>query len=175
VRENGGRVYPNGPEFTLLIDLKENWQTLYPALRVVLENYADMLTTFRNDVERTNAITVIISGYRSETMFRGETVRYAALDGALNDLEKHPSPLLVPWISADWKSVFHWNGYGTMSAAEWQRLNFIVRQAHEQGRQVRFWDAPDFPNCWRTLRAADVDLINTDDLAGMEKFFEQEN
>src|SRR5262245_6399671 len=30
-RANGGRVYPGGPEFTLLIDLKTDWQTTYPA------------------------------------------------------------------------------------------------------------------------------------------------
>ena len=30
VRKNGGRVYANGPEFTLLIDLKSDWRTIYP-------------------------------------------------------------------------------------------------------------------------------------------------
>src|SRR5215510_7968791 len=33
VKKNGGRVYPNGPEFTLLIDLKSDWHNIYPALR----------------------------------------------------------------------------------------------------------------------------------------------
>ncbi len=58
-----------------------------------------------------------------------------------------------------------------MPAMERQRLDSIVRLAHEQGRLVRFWNAPDFPNFWRTMRAANVDWINTDDLAGAEKFF----
>ncbi len=39
VRKNGGRVFPDGPEFTLLIDLKQDWRTLYPPLRAVLTNY----------------------------------------------------------------------------------------------------------------------------------------
>ncbi len=167
VVNNGGQVFPNGPEFTLLIDLKQDWRTLYPALRATL-------TTFRDGVKQTNAILVIITGKRGETMFTGKTIRYAALDGSLPDLKTNPSPLLVPWISADWRSVFHWNGSGAMPAAERQQLNSIVRRAHEQGRQVRFWDAPDFPNFWRTARAAGVDLINTDDLAGAGKFFEEE-
>src|SRR5579859_5857884 len=36
VKKNGGRVYPNGPEVTLLIDLKSDWPQIYPALRKVL-------------------------------------------------------------------------------------------------------------------------------------------
>ncbi|MDE3066866.1 MAG: phosphatidylinositol-specific phospholipase C/glycerophosphodiester phosphodiesterase family protein [Verrucomicrobiota bacterium] len=175
VEKNGGRVYPNGPEFTLLIDLKQDWHTLYPPLRAVLTHYADILTTYRDGVKRTGAIRVIITGDRSETMFAGEAIRYAALDGSLRDLKTDPSPLLVPWISADWTRVFHWNGHGAMPPAEWRRLTAIVRQAHAQHRLVRFWGAPDFPDFWRTLRAAGVDLINTDHLAGLERFFEQRN
>ena len=37
VRRNGGRVYPQGPEVTLLIDLKSEWPEIYPVLRRVLE------------------------------------------------------------------------------------------------------------------------------------------
>lgn len=174
VRKNGGRVYRGGPEFTLLIDLKQDWRTLYPPLRAALTNYADMLTTFHDGVKRTRAVLVIITGDRSETMFAGEPVRYAALDGSLRDLKTNPSPLLVPWISADWKDVFDWNGKGVMPSTEQKRLDSIVQRAHEQGRLVRFWGAPDFPNFWRTLRAAGVDLINTDHLAGLERFFRKE-
>lgn len=173
VRKNGGRVYANGPEFTLLIDLKQDWQILYPPLRTVLTNYADMLTTFHGQVKETNAITVIITGSRSAKMFSGEKVRWAARDGSLDDLKNDPSPLLVPWISVDWKSIFHWKGSGTMPPDELRHLDSIVYQAHEQGRLVRFWDAPDFPNFWRTMRTENVDLINTDDLPGAEKFFKE--
>src|ERR1700748_3648711 len=30
IKANGGRVYTNGPEFTLLIDLKQSWKVIYP-------------------------------------------------------------------------------------------------------------------------------------------------
>jgi len=46
VKKNRGRVYPGGPEFTLLIDLKTDWHAIYPVLRQVLNNYTDVLTTF---------------------------------------------------------------------------------------------------------------------------------
>jgi hypothetical protein len=42
-----------------------------------------------------------------------------------------------------------------------------VDQAHEQGRRIRFWAAPDTPEGWRELYQAGVDLLNTDDLSGL--------
>ena len=45
VAQNGGRVYPNGPPVLLFIDLKTNGPKTYAALRPVLEEYRDMLTT----------------------------------------------------------------------------------------------------------------------------------
>lgn len=170
VKKNGGRVYPDGPEFTLLIDLKSNWQTNYPALRAVLTNYADMLTTFRDGAKQTNAVMIVVSGSRDRKMFDGETTRYAAFDGELSDLDTNPSRHFAPWISGRWGSSFSWRGEGPMPEAEKQKLAGLIERAHEQGRRVRFWGAPDHRGFWEMLRAARVDLINTDDLAGLQKF-----
>jgi hypothetical protein len=173
VQKNHGRVFPNGPEFTLLVDMKEDWKTLYPALRSVLTNYADILTTFQNGVKHTNAVLVIISGNRDLNMFDGESLRYAAYDGDLKDLgQNHPSTL-IPWISSNWKTQFSWNGRGTMPETESHKLQTIVAQAHAEHFRLRFWGAPDNLNSWKTLSAASVDLINTDNLAGVQKFFQE--
>ncbi|MSU60236.1 MAG: hypothetical protein EXS35_19045 [Pedosphaera sp.] len=173
VKRNGGHVFTNGPEFTLLIDIKTSWTNTYPVLRAALTNYADVLTTFRAGAKQTNAITVIISGNRSREMFAGEAVRYAAYDGTLADLGSSVPLDLIPWISADWKRQFAWDGNGSMPDAGRKKLREIVTQAHDHGRQVRFWAAPDVPACWTELRAAGVDLINTDDLAGLADFFKR--
>lgn len=170
VKRNGGRVYPNGPECTLLVDLKTDWQTTYPALRTVLTNYAAALTTFRDGAKLTNAITVIISGSRAKEMFAGETVRFAAYDGTLADLDSSAPADLIPWISASWAPSFGWRGKDEMPEAEAARLKSIVTKAHAQGRRVRFWGAPDNAAFWRTMHDAGVDLINTDDLPGLAVF-----
>ncbi len=170
VKQHGGRVHPKGPEFTLLIDLKSNWKTTYPVLRAVLTNYADMLTTFSNDVKHTNAVMVVISGSRDRNMFAGETLRYAAFDGELSDLDTNPSAHFAPWVSARWGGSFSWRGTGEMPDEEMAKLRQIVSRAHDQGRRVRFWGAPDTLNFWRTLHSAKVDLINTDNLAGLQSF-----
>lgn len=170
VKRNGGRVYRGGPEVTLLIDLKHDWHVLYPALRAVLVKYADILTTFRNGRKEANAVLVIISGNHSLDMLDGETVRYAALDGVLATLNSDVPASLVPWISAQWGRAFKWRGEGAMPEGELARLKEIVAKAHQQGRRVRFWGAPDQPVFWAMLRDAGVDLINTDSLPGLEKF-----
>ena len=170
VKRNGGHVYAGGPEFTLLVELKSDWQTSYPVLRKILEGYAPMLTTFRPGVIETNAIRVIITGHRSKDMFAGESVRYAAMDGDLADLETGAPAALIPWISSNWSASFKWRGSGPMPEADKLKLQPIVAKAHQQGRRVRFWGAPDQAVFWGEMLANGVDLINTDDLEGAREF-----
>jgi hypothetical protein len=173
VARNGGRVFTNGPEFTLMIDLKTAWTNTYPALRSVLADYAELLTRFRNGATQTNAVRVVISGNRSLEMFAGETIRHAAYDGTLADLDSTAGADLIPWMSANWTANFTWRGQGEMPEFEQARLKEIVTKAHAKGRRVRFWGAPDRKEFWQAMRAAGVDLINTDDLAGLSRFLSE--
>jgi glycerophosphoryl diester phosphodiesterase len=103
-------------------------------------------------------------------MFDGETIRYAAYDGQLTELDSKESPSLIPWISASWSATFKWRGAGELPSDEKQKLAEIVAKAHQHGRRVRFWGAPDQPVFWREMQAQGVDLINTDDLPGLQQF-----
>jgi hypothetical protein len=170
VKKNGGHVYPGGPEFTLLVELKSDWHTSYPVLRGILKQYAGMLTTFRAEAKETNAIRVIITGNRAKEMFDDEAIRYASMDGDLADLDSGAPADLIPWISSNWGQSFKWRGSGTIPEADQRKLKDIVAKAHQQGRRVRFWGAPDQPVFWSEILADGVDLINTDDLDGAQKF-----
>lgn len=175
VRQNGGRVYPDGPQFTLLVDVKSDAEETYETLRQVLKEYEEILTTFGPDGQQDGAIVVIISGNRSREMMASETVRYAAYDGRLEDLESGDAATLIPLISDKWTSHFFWKGNGDMPERERQKLRDIVEAAHQQGQRVRFWETPDNRSkareaVWRELVLAGVDLINTDDLAGLQQF-----
>ena len=162
------------PPLTLLIDVKSDAEKTYVALRGVLENYADILTRFETNSIRTNAVIVILSGNRAEAVLRAEPVRFAALDGRLPDLESNPPVALVPLVSDNWSKEFKWRGEGPMPEAERTQLRELVARAHAQGRRLRLWNAPDNANGWRELRAAGVDLLNTDKLAGLEQFLRGE-
>jgi hypothetical protein len=170
VTKNGGRVYRGGPEVTLLIDIKTDGKTMYPVLRETLGRYSGMLCTFEGYKKRNNAIMVIITGNRSREMFAGESLRLAALDGQLEDLDSNLPATLIPWISANWSRTFTWQGTGDFPQAEKAKLKAIVDKAHQQERRVRFWGAPDNEPFWRELIENGVDLINTDDLEGAQRF-----
>ncbi len=171
VKQNGGRVFKNGPEFTLLIDVKTDAEKTYSVLREVLKQYADMLTVFRPDASEPKAVTAIVSGNRARSVMAAEPLRYAALDGRLPDLDGNDSKHLIPWISDNWRSAFKWRGDGSMPADEKQKLQDIVTKAHARGSKVRFWGAPDNAAFWKFLLDNGVDLVNTDDLDGVQKFF----
>lgn len=170
ILKNGGRVYRDGPGFTLLIDLKTEPRVIYPVLRKLLEKYSDVLTKFTPEKIETNAVTVILTGNRSVELISRETNRLVACDGVLADLNSKWPPQLVPWISSEWKKSFAWDGSGEMSPEEKAKLRAFVSEAHREGRRIRFWGAPDKPNAWRELLKADVDLINTDNLVGLGNF-----
>ena len=93
------------------------------------------------------------------------------MDGSLAELRGSDSADLVPWVSTDWPGSFKWRGHGVFPEDEVAKLKGIVARAHEQGRRVRFWGAPDKPAFWKELVANGVDIINTDDLEGARKFF----
>lgn len=173
IRKNNGKVYANGPECTLLIDLKTDWQTIYPVLRKVLSDYSDILSTIENDAKHTKALSAIITGSRSLTMFKGETISYAAYDGELPDLDSEVPATVMPWISHNWSAAFRWHGVGEMPAEDAQKLHRIVERTHAKGRKLRFWGAPDKPVFWNAMLEAGVDIINSDDLAGLQKFMNE--
>src|ERR1035437_5662428 len=151
VKQNSGHVYPVGPEFTLLVELKSDWRASYPVLRDILKQYAGMLTTFENGAQETNAIRVIITGHRAKEMFAGEAIRYASMDGDLTDLDSAAPAERIPWISNNWEAKSKWRGSDSMPELDQQRLQDIAAIPHHQGRRVRFWGAPDHPVFWGAM------------------------
>ncbi len=170
VKQNSGRVYRGGPSVTLLIDIKSEAEATYRRLSDVLLAYTNMLTRFRADGTDTSAVTVIISGNRPRELMASQAVRYAAFDGRLADLEGGASPPFIPLVSESWASQFRWRGVGPLPDEEREKVRQLVKKAHEQGRRVRFWAAPDHAAGWKALGEAGVDLINTDKPAELEKF-----
>lgn len=169
---NGGRIYPDVPSIFLLVDLKSDPPgPAYAVLVEVLKQYQSILTTWDAAGAHVRAVTVIVTGNHTHEMIAADAMRYCASDGKLPDLDRPDLPAdLCPLISSQWRPTFQWNGKGTMPDAERARLRQLVAKAHGEHRQIRFWGAPDNAAAWRELRDAGVDLINTDNLAGLQAF-----
>jgi hypothetical protein len=174
VKVNDGRVYKNGPDFWLLIDVKTEAKTTYEALHKVLARYDDMLSSVKDGKIDRRAITVVVSGNRARADLAAQTLRYAGIDGRASDLGSTEPAHQMPWISDRWSSLFRWDGTGPMPDAERAKLREFVRKAHDHGRLVRFWATPEKVAIWKELRAAGVDLINTDRLEELHGFLSEE-
>lgn len=174
IKAKGGSVYGDGKPFHLLIDLKSSGEPTYAALHKVLTGYADMLSSTQDGKHKPGAVSISISGDRPIDVIRNQPLRYAGIDGRISDLDSDEPADLMPLISDSWFSHFRWLGGGEFKEADRQKLRDYVNRAHAKGRKVRFWGAPDKPAAWREFQAAGVDLINTDNLAGLEAFLREQ-
>lgn len=179
VRANRGAVYRGhrGP-LQLLIDIKTEGSSTYLELDRHLRRYRHLFTTYAHGRVLPGPVTAVISGDRAaRAPMEAQRVRRAFYDGRLTDLGTPAPASLVPLISDNWTLHFTWRGVGPFPAAERRKLRGIVRSAHARGQRVRFWATPDLPGpardaLWGELVAADVDHLNTDDLAGLETFLD---
>jgi len=104
-----------------------------------------------------------------------QEIRYAGYDGRLGDIGENISPGFMPLVSDNWNVVFHgeaaWNGVGSVPEPTQEVLSRLVRNVHGEGKMFRIWNLPrDDENVWKFLYDNKVDLINTDNLAGLSQF-----
>jgi hypothetical protein len=175
-RENGGAISRQWREdFRLLIDVKSEGTAAWPVLERELAAYPQLFTAYKGGKVHERAVTAVISGNRDLAAMQAATKRLSFYDGRMSDLGGPLPASVMPLISDNWTKHFTWQGVGAMPEAERAKLRMIVATAHARGQQVRFWATPDaaLPNreaVWRELVAADVDVLNTDDLAGLQRF-----
>ncbi|MFJ9311796.1 phosphatidylinositol-specific phospholipase C/glycerophosphodiester phosphodiesterase family protein [Streptomyces cyaneofuscatus] len=177
VRAGHGSVHPHTRRpLQLLIDIKADGVAAYRELDRQLTRYGSLFTRYHHGRVRRGAVTAVISGDRAaRAPMEVQRTRLAFYDGRLDDLGTASPASFTPLISANWTQTFGWLGAGPFPRAERDRLRTLVRAAHREGRRIRFWATPDLPGpereaVWSELLAAGVDHLNTDDLAGLERF-----
>lgn len=189
VRKRGGSVYGDGRPVMLLIDLKSEplstYRRVHDALAAQQAARPGLFTAYARGADGKVAVTrgavdVVISGVtRPKEVMAAQALRYAGCDGRLTDVgpdvKAEDRPEVVPLISDNWNNAFKsdakWDGRGDPPAATRARLKELVEAVHAEGKQLRLWNLPvDGPAVWGLLYDAGVDLINTDDLAGLAKF-----
>ena len=175
-RENGGAIYPGWRDsLRLLIDVKSEASSTWPVIERELARYPELFSVARAGRVHERAVTAVISGNRDLAAMQAAAVRRSFYDGRLADLEAGLPAGVMPLVSDNWTKHFTWLGVGPMPEAERAKLHQIVQRAHAAGYDVRFWATPDLAGpareaVWSELVAADVDALNTDDLAGLQSF-----
>lgn len=156
--------------FYLMIDIKERWDRVLPVLIRRLERYPACFDRTVNPM----AVQVFISGDRpADTTFHQypPVILFDGLPGvhyAAADLKK------IVMISTDFSLYSHWEGKGAIPPGDAAKLHAVIQKAHHLkprgGLPVRFWGAPDTPDCWATLRRLGADVINTDQVDVVSAF-----
>ncbi|WP_145415999.1 phosphatidylinositol-specific phospholipase C/glycerophosphodiester phosphodiesterase family protein [Planctomycetes bacterium K23_9] len=172
IKTNAGKVHPDGPGFTLLIDIKSDAESTFLALNELLGQYDEVFTRIDGDKVTDKAVTAIVSGNRANETILAQSPRFVGIDGRLSDLNSDLLAHQMPLISDHWGRNFRWRGDGAISDDDAAKLKNIIQQVHARNRRVRFWSIPDKPIAWKTLHEAGVDLINTDKLKELSVFLQ---
>ncbi|KAI5851103.1 PLC-like phosphodiesterase [Morchella snyderi] len=164
----------------LFVDLKTDGATTWPAVLKALHplRARNYLTTVNDTTITPGPITIIGTGGTPLDQIRGKSARDYFYDGPLTELDaknitRAVSPIASTALTAAVGAV---NGTG-LSDEQKAKVEKQVREAHEKGIWVRYWDLPSWPvslrnGVWRDLVAVGVDLLNVDDLeaaAGMKE------
>jgi hypothetical protein len=169
--KNNGTVYEGYDKpVTLMVDIKTDAKKTYAALKVLLEKYRPILSSYDTGKVTTRAVTIIISGHKPYDEVRKETSRLAFIDEDLRKVERDTIANVARMASCKYSKLLKWKGNGEISDHEKKRLVNYVTMAHKNGDQVRLWASPDNKAVWKEILACGVDLINTDKLVALKNF-----
>jgi hypothetical protein len=170
INNNNGLIYNNYQQpITLMIDIKTGADKTYAALKPLLAKYSSLLTSYENGVIHPGLITIVLSGNRPVNTIKNETKRYAFVDDRLNENTAKSTDVYL-MSSCKYSKFLHWAGKGALSEKEDANFKMAISTAHQQGKKVRLYAAPENKAVWRYLLAAGVDMINTDELAALKTF-----
>jgi hypothetical protein len=156
--------------FSLMIDVKENWEAVYPKLKKEVEKYGEI---FDRDAKQT-AIQIVISGSRPDYSTFDTYPKWLFFDGLPNIIYSKKDLARVTMISDNFATYSKWKGSGEIPTEDKEKLSKVIAQAHALNKPIRFWGAPDTESCWKQLAALGADIINTDKIAESKKYFKNE-
>ncbi|MEI6325277.1 MAG: hypothetical protein WCO91_07500 [Gemmataceae bacterium] len=114
-------------------------------------------------------VKVLLSGNMPRDWVLGQKTPLLRVDGRIGDLGVPDKADLIPWVSEPWSKHFDWNGTGPMPLDQLEKLEAMARKAASARQQLRFWGAPDLPECWQNQRKAGIQRIGTDKLEQLAK------
>jgi alkaline phosphatase len=165
IEKNNGYPYADPlKKLQLLIDIKTDSVTTLDKLIEVLRKYPALINN--------PSLRFVITGQRPPASRFTSYPAFIYFDAVLS--ESYPDEALskIVLFSDNFKTFAHWNGQGTVPAAEWAVLEAAVARAHHLKKPVRFWNAPDFINAWVQFERLGVDYINTDHIEAISAFLE---
>jgi alkaline phosphatase len=163
ISKNNGTLSPDGlRSLILLIDIKS-------PPRPALDSVVALLKRFPSLINNTK-LFITISGNKPPDLQWNDFPSFIHFDGLFGVNYTVDQLKRVPLISDNFRNYTNWNGKGIIPAQEKKKIDSVLKVAHQQGKKVRFWNAPDNLNAWYQFMNMGADLINTDQPAAAAKF-----
>lgn len=156
---NGGRAFRDSDQtLQLMVELKSETDPTLRAVAALLGRWPEVFDPEVNPA----AVRVAVTGRVPAPEAFDRYPRFLGFDGAW-DADYTPEQLArIALISTNFRDFSQWNGKGTIIPAEKERLEQVIDRAHEQGKPVRFWNAPEGTTVYYTFYDMGIDYINTD-------------
>lgn len=160
VREFDGAVYKDPKQkLTLMIDLKTEGVSTLNAIVGLINKYPELV--------KSPNLQFMISGNVPDPQKWKDYPSYIFFDGRPGIPYSPEQMKRISMISTSFSSHSRWDGHGRISDDDRRKMQKLVDDAHAHGKKFRFWATPDFPEAWKELMAMDLDVIVTDDVAGL--------
>lgn len=165
---NGGRAFRDSDQtLQLMVELKSETDPTLRAVAALLGRWPEVFDPEVNPA----AVRVAVTGRVPAPEAFDRYPRFLGFDGAW-DADYTPEQLArIALISTNFRDFSQWNGKGTIIPAEKERLEQVIDRAHEQGKPVRFWNAPEGTTVYYTFYDMGIDYINTDNPEVCAAFF----
>lgn len=154
-------------QLQLMIDIKTEAVSSLNALIEKLKEYPS--------ITGSDNISIVISGNRPAPEKFKDYPSYILFDGLLQLNYSSEALKRVPMFSDNFKNYSKWNGNGALPEADKKRIVSAIKKAHQLGKMIRFWNAPDNVNAWRQLMRLNADWINTDHVKESAQFIQALN
>lgn len=150
--KNGGRVYSDGSDLLLMIDLKQSYKDVLRHLEKEILSYEGSLDGVK--IVLTGRIPLPSDYDKFNDIFYFDITPETVFTDSQCDR--------VAMLSMPFYQISKWDGVSAISDTDYRAIKEIVGFVHGLGKPVRFWGCPDNPKAWALLIDIGVDYINTD-------------
>ncbi len=158
IQKNNGKLKQ---PLLLLIDLKTGGETLKTIENQLIAN---------KNIFKKAKVRFVISGEMPNPNDFEKYDEMFQFDGRIKTDYTNKQKNRIALYSNNFQEILLWNGKKQLDDDQVDKLETFVKGIHKKGKKLRFWATPDTPIAWTTLMNLEVDIIGTDDLAGMARF-----
>ena len=164
---NDGRAWRDSErELQLMIELKTATEPTLSTVVEVLNKHPEIFDVTKNK----DAVRIVITGNIPAPQEFEKYPQYVMFDGTVGTEYTKEQLERVALISENFRQYTHWNGKGMMIASELAAVKSTIATAHEMGKPIRFWAAPDGVTTWYTFYNLGVDYLSPNNFNGCIEF-----